>query len=189
MWTGPAPKQPYHGNPKYKHSQRKVANEYYTTEGMIAGGKFYPKNGGKPESVGGEGDVHGGGPFGNFINCVRSRKREELNAEAIHGHYSSALCHLGNISYRMGTEATWGELPDPFGDNAVVEETFANIEGNLGEFDIPVKGLKYRLGRVLDFDPKSERFTGKHADEANKYVSRDYRKPFTIPQNVVASAG
>jgi len=29
---------------------------------------------------------------------------EQLNAEAIHGHYSSALCHLGNISYRLGED-------------------------------------------------------------------------------------
>jgi hypothetical protein len=173
------------GDPKYKFSRQKVANEYYTTEGMIAGGKFYPKNGGDPVSVGGKGHVEGGGPFGNFIDCVRSRQADKLNAPAIDGHYSAALCHLGNISYRMGEPATWGELPDRFGDNAVVKETFGILEGNLKEFNVPVDGLKYQLGRVLEFDPKAERFT--NSDDANKLLSRDYREPFQIPSNVVAS--
>jgi len=170
------------GNPRQKHSQRKVANEYYTTEGMITGGKFYPKNGGKPESVKGDGHVEGGGPFGNFINCVRNGTPDKLNAAAIHGHHSSALCHLGNISYRLGKTAKWGELPDEFGDNDVVEETYANLENNLKDFNIPLDGLKYKQGRVLNFDPKTEKFTGPGAEEANKLLTRDYRKPFQIPK-------
>ena len=33
---------------------------------------------------------------------VRSRKREDINCDAEVAHYSSALCHLANISYRLG---------------------------------------------------------------------------------------
>ena len=33
---------------------------------------------------------------------MRSRKHEDLNADILEGHLSSALCHLGNISYRLG---------------------------------------------------------------------------------------
>ena len=40
--------------------------------------------------------------FENFIECVRSRKSENLRASLEEGHYSTALCHLGNISYRVG---------------------------------------------------------------------------------------
>ncbi len=40
--------------------------------------------------------------FERFINGVRSRKREDLGVEIEEGHLSSALCHLGNISYRLG---------------------------------------------------------------------------------------
>jgi len=36
-----------------------------------------------------------------------------------------------------------------------------------------------RLGRSLKFDPKTERYIDD--DEANKYVTRDYRKPFVVP--------
>jgi len=38
----------------------------------------------------------------NFIAAVRSRSREELNADVEEGHYSAALCHLANISMRTG---------------------------------------------------------------------------------------
>ena len=43
-----------------------------------------------------------GGHYRNFIACVRNRKQEELNADILEGHYSSMLCHLGNIAYRTG---------------------------------------------------------------------------------------
>jgi hypothetical protein len=44
----------------------------------------------------------GGSNWENFIKAVRSRKREDLNADIQEGHYSSALMHLANISYRIG---------------------------------------------------------------------------------------
>jgi len=46
----------------------------------------------------------GGGHFGNFINALRSGKPEDLNADIAGGHLSAALCHLANISYRLGRE-------------------------------------------------------------------------------------
>jgi len=36
----------------------------------------------------------------NFIDCIRSRKKPNANAEQ--GHYSVLLSHLANISYRVG---------------------------------------------------------------------------------------
>jgi predicted dehydrogenase len=39
--------------------------------------------------------------FNNFINCVRSRKWQDLNAEILEGHLSTSLCHLGNIATRL----------------------------------------------------------------------------------------
>jgi predicted dehydrogenase len=40
--------------------------------------------------------------FANFIDCVRSRKKEALAAPAIEGHMSATLVHLANVSYRLG---------------------------------------------------------------------------------------
>src|SRR4029079_18232783 len=38
----------------------------------------------------------------NFLDAVRSRKRESLNQEIASGHVSSVLCHAGNIAWRTG---------------------------------------------------------------------------------------
>jgi predicted dehydrogenase len=44
----------------------------------------------------------GGSNFRNFIDALRSRRREMLNAEIEEGAATSTLMHLGNISYRVG---------------------------------------------------------------------------------------
>src|SRR5439155_1103053 len=81
----------------------KVSNEYYTTEGRIAGGLFYPNSGAKPEKLAPiEVKVTPGGAWGSFLHAVRSGNPADCNAGPEHRHYSSALCHLANISYRLG---------------------------------------------------------------------------------------
>jgi hypothetical protein len=40
--------------------------------------------------------------FANFIDCVRSRKKDDLTAPAEEGHISCTLVHLANVSYRLG---------------------------------------------------------------------------------------
>jgi hypothetical protein len=43
-----------------------------------------------------------GNHFANFIDVVRSRKLEDLNAPVEEGAISTTLVHLANISYRLG---------------------------------------------------------------------------------------
>ena len=38
----------------------------------------------------------------NFLDAVRSRKRETLNQEIYSGHVSTLMCHAGNIAWRTG---------------------------------------------------------------------------------------
>jgi hypothetical protein len=73
--------------------------------------------------------------FQNFIDCVRSRKKEDLHCEILEGHMSTSLCHLANIAFRTG--------------------------------------------RKLTFDPATEMFPGD--DEANRYLTRQYRAPYVLP--------
>jgi predicted dehydrogenase len=55
-----------------------------------------------------EGDSDPGqGHFENFIACMRSRKSGDLRATMESGHLSTTLCHLGNISYRVGRSVTF----------------------------------------------------------------------------------
>lgn len=43
-----------------------------------------------------------GSEWATFIAGVRSRKIEDLGVDIEEGHLSSALCHLANMSYRLG---------------------------------------------------------------------------------------
>ncbi len=42
-----------------------------------------------------------GDHYANFIDCVRSRKKEDLNAPIEEGYISAGLVHLANVSYRL----------------------------------------------------------------------------------------
>jgi predicted dehydrogenase len=50
----------------------------------------------------------------NFIDCVRSRKPGALNATIEDGHFSTAICHLGNISHRLGRSLTFDGSAERF---------------------------------------------------------------------------
>lgn len=52
--------------------------------------------------------------FENFIECVRSRNSQKLRAPLEEGHLSSTLCHLGNISYRVGRSVTFDGAAERF---------------------------------------------------------------------------
>ena len=41
----------------------------------------------------------------NFLDCVKSRRRP--NADVEEGHRSAVMCHLGNISTRLGRSLRW----------------------------------------------------------------------------------
>jgi predicted dehydrogenase len=54
------------------------------------------------------------GHYGNFINAIRSGKQTDLNCDIEEGHRSSALAHIGNISYRLGRELKFDGATERF---------------------------------------------------------------------------
>jgi len=55
-------------------------------------------------------------------------------------------------------------------------------EGVLSADLCHLANISYRVKRSLVFDPKTETFPGD--DEANKLLTRNYRPPFVVPENV-----
>jgi predicted dehydrogenase len=163
----------------------KVGNIAHLEEGTIIGGKFARKGSSTFEPLAKLGIPldpkrgPGKGHFGNFIAAVRSRKVDDLNADILEGHYSAALCHLANVSYRLGSDVPFSKHPGAFGDNKDVHETLARTAEHLEENGMALDGLTYRLGRTLTFDAGTESFVGDA--EANRLLSRTYRAPFVVP--------
>jgi predicted dehydrogenase len=87
------------------HRDNTIGNIFYGSNGYLAAGNedafSYESWVGRDRKSGPHGhsdDDH----FANFIKCVRSRKKEELNAPVEEGHISCALVHFANASYRLG---------------------------------------------------------------------------------------
>jgi predicted dehydrogenase len=120
--------------------------------------------------------------FANFLDAVRSRKPSDLNADILEGHLSSALCHTGNISYRLGKTGSAEEIRENVKDNKDLAETLGRMEEHLAANNVDLNQTPATLGAVLNMDPQTERFIGNPA--ADQLLTRDYRKPFVVPAQV-----
>ena len=82
-----------------------IGNLYYGSKGYLAIANYNayksflgPQSEPGPERVAPVKNEH----FVNFIECVRSRKAENLHAPILEGYLSTTLVHLANASYRLG---------------------------------------------------------------------------------------
>ena len=163
-----------------------VGNIFYGTEGYVvigadSGIAAYTPDGEKMQSLRGPGKNH----FANFIKAVQSRNVEDLTANVEVGHLSSALCHLGNISYQVGKPQPIGsgDLELLGGDETAVR-TWHRTKRHLANNGVDLEKEQYVLGRRLTIDPQSESFTGDGAREANPLLTRKYRKPYVVPDKI-----
>jgi predicted dehydrogenase len=120
--------------------------------------------------------------FANFVDAVRSRKQSDLKADVLEGHISSALCHTGNISYRLGKPQSPEEIRDAVKSNPDLVEATGRMEEHLGANNVDLHKTPATLGVALNMDPKTERFVGNAL--ADVLLTREYRKPFVVPKNV-----
>lgn len=120
--------------------------------------------------------------YDNFVRAVRSRRREDLNGDILEGHLSSALCHLANISYRMGRPVAFNDEARHFGADADAAETFDRMRTHLRSNQIPLEKTSFINGPRLVVDVKAETF-GNNRD-ANRHLTREYREGFVVPARV-----
>jgi predicted dehydrogenase len=113
-----------------------VGNVFYGADGYMAvdtsgfrvfKGKGCPTQGTAPSScrrekvmeekaAGPDGGYDAPAHFGTFLKAVRSRKREDLTADIEAGVQSASLCHLANISYRLGRKLAFDARLGRFAD-------------------------------------------------------------------------
>lgn len=121
--------------------------------------------------------------MGNFVDACVARDSSKLTADAMVGHLSAAVSHLGNISYYLGESnkvsadvikkalANVKSLDD---NDATLARTLEHLKANGVEIDSD----NLSLGPQLSFDPTSEKFTNNEA--ANAMITREYRTGFEV---------
>jgi predicted dehydrogenase len=173
---------PYPGKESPKKGGNFVGNVWYGSEGFLVcpsydSGIAYSNDGEVLKRFKGSGNH-----FANFIDAVRSRRKEDLHADIEEGHLSSALCHLGNISYRLGTQQSFSTRPQAFNGSKEAAKVMDDMVQHLKANEIKVEEITYSDGRPLQFDAKAETFVGDK--DADALLTREYRKGFEVPSKV-----
>lgn len=151
------------------------------TEGYIAANAHFDRDGKLIRTFEGKGVNH----FRNFLDCVRSGKREDLKAEILEGHQSTALCHSGNISYQLGQGASPAEIRAVLAKLKVHDDVMNTLDRTLGYLNdnqVDLDKTPLTLGAHLQIDGNQEAFSGNA--QANQMLAREYRKPFEVPSRV-----
>ena len=174
------------GLPTNPYRGQTSGNTFHLEEGVIAGNnRFYPRNSDKTAPLPRvetparrQGENH----FANFIAAVNSHRIQDLNADILEGHYSASLCHLANISYRLGQDGPMTPRTRAFGDDKDASETLGRMEEHLRANKLNLQELRLRVGPRLPFDAANENFVNNA--EANRLLTRNYRDGFVVPERV-----
>ena len=90
-------------------------------------------------------------------------------------------CHTGNISHRVGKEATVGAIREFVKkDGHALEAVDRMIDHLVKKNEVDLQATPLTLGSVLKMNPKAETILGNAA--ASKLLTRKYRKPFVVPE-------
>ncbi|MFO0851108.1 MAG: Gfo/Idh/MocA family oxidoreductase [Gemmataceae bacterium] len=175
------------GLPTDKYKGAAVGNIIVGDKGYVvcpsySSGVVYDPDGKEVAKFNGGGDE---GHFANFLKAVRSRKVSDLNCDVEQGHLSAALCHLANVSYRLGAEATFDKDITCFAGCPAAAEAFGRMKQHLVDNKVDLKTAVGRVGPKLTVDGKAEKISG-GADlaKANALLFREYRKGFDITEAV-----
>ncbi len=158
------------------YKDAKVGVIFEGTDGYVvmpsySSGAAFDKEGNKVQEFSGSGDH-----FGNFLQAVRSRNPEVLNADILEGHLSSALCHLGNISYRLGSQMSLSEVKDRLASVASPEhllDTYQRFTEHLSDNQLDPATTRLAYGPTLAINTANETFVDNSAADA--LLTRDYR--------------
>jgi predicted dehydrogenase len=121
----------------------------------------------------------------NFVKAVQNRK--VVNGLVEECHYSSALCHLGNLSYLVGKDEAGAAISEAVKSDASTSEAYERTLEHLKANEVNLATTKVTKGPLLKIDAKTEMFVGSNktvVDAANNHPLRKRagRGAFTIPQ-------
>ncbi|MBI5692480.1 MAG: Gfo/Idh/MocA family oxidoreductase [Verrucomicrobia bacterium] len=121
--------------------------------GLKGGGWIYDRDGKRLKQFPGEG---GSRHMLNFLRAVRSRRAEDLNAPVLQGHYSAVLCHIGNLSWRLGRPESAAACRDAVRNHPGAAAALEQFERHLVANDLESAKARFVLGPWLELDPSGE---------------------------------
>ena len=71
------------------------------------------------------------------------------------------------------------EISDQVRSNTLFADAFERLAVHLDANEVDIDAASINFGAQLEMDPDTERFT--NHDEANRLLTREYRKPFVVP--------
>lgn len=148
-------------------------------EGQRGRGAAFDQDGKKIREFKGGGDVR---HQQNFIDALRAQDRSILNAEIAVGNDTTGWCNVANVAFRCGREFS-PEVARQF-DLEPWESLLTEMDTHLHSYDLALESESVRLSPLLNLDAKTETFVGDHADAANHFLRRAYRKGYEVPQIV-----
>jgi predicted dehydrogenase len=168
----------------FPHNRKSPNNHeaFICENGILHGTEIYDNAGNRINTF--EEDSDSQGPKEHFVNGLRSRRKSDLRIDIEEGHLSTAFCHLGNISYKMGEPAKPAEIEEIIGGDKFVRDAFEGMKKHLQAHGIDVAEQLPALGPKLHFDSKTETFHGEKSERANLFLKDTYREPFVIPDSV-----
>ena len=116
--------------------------------------------------------------FQTWVDAIHSGKQQKMHS-AESGHLSSALAHIGNISWAIGEKSMARDVQDAF-NNPAAADAVARMDAHLVANGVDVKKTGITLGPKLTMDGENEVFTGAQADQANALLKDPYRENFGI---------
>jgi hypothetical protein len=117
----------------------------------------------------------------NFIAAVRGGDAGALAADVEEGHVSSALCHMGNISHRLGARNGGVELGD-FAGVRWFTEAVGRMQAHLQANGVDPGSEPLTMGRVLTIDTVGDRILDD--EQASALVRGSHRPPFVVTEEV-----
>ena len=127
-----------------------------------------------------KGDTGDGRHQQNFIDAVRGRDASLLNADVTVGHHSAGWCNLANIAVRSGGAFSVAEAREidvqPW--QGLLNEMQTHVQAHGMQLDYAA----IRMSPQLELDATTGRFVGAHADLANRFLKREYRQGFAVPE-------
>ena len=157
----------------------RIGNVIHCENGFVAESKAYDNDGNTLQKF--EGFDEGADHMKNFIESVRAGKLINPNLHISHGYAAAALAQMANISYRLAKTMGKDQVQERLSGDKAGVQTFEDFVANLEANKIDTTVDQFSVGPWLEFDPKSEKFTGQFAAEANKLATDEYAAGFDLP--------